>query len=43
MYEFIRLQFVMGRLTTEQVRAFSPKYITAEQVEEIVWKENANE
>ena len=36
MYEFIRLQYVMGRITEKQVRAFAPRYITAEQAEEIV-------
>lgn len=36
MYEFIRIQFVLGRLTAEQVRGFAPKYITAEQAETII-------
>lgn len=35
-YEFIRIQYVMGRLTEEQVLAFAPKYITAEEAEEII-------
>lgn len=35
-YEFIRIQYKMGRITEEQVRAFAPQYITAEQAEEIV-------
>lgn len=39
MYEFIRLQHVMGKITAEQVRAFVPKYITAEQAQEITAEE----
>ena len=35
MYEFIRIQYRFGRLTADQVRAFVPKWITAEQAEEI--------
>lgn len=38
MYEFIRIQYKMGRITEAQVSAFAPKYITAEQAEEIVKK-----
>lgn len=36
MFEFIRIQYVMGNLTEEQVRAFVPLYITDEQADEIV-------
>lgn len=36
MYEFIRIQFVLGRITAEEVRCFSPKYITAEEAENII-------
>lgn len=36
MYEFIRLQYIMGRLTDEQVRGFAPRYITDEQAETII-------
>lgn len=36
MYEFIRLQYIMGRLTAEQVRGFAPQYITTEQAETII-------
>ena len=36
MYEFIRIQFRLGKLTADQVRAFAPRWITAEQAEEIV-------
>lgn len=42
MYEFIRLQFIMGRITAEQVKAFAPKYITAEQAETITNGGNAD-
>lgn len=36
MYEFIRLQYIIGRITAEQVRAYAPKWITAEEAQEIV-------
>lgn len=36
MYEFIRIQYVMGRLTEDQVRTMSPKYITTVQAECII-------
>ena len=36
MFEFIRIQYVLGNLTEEQVRAFVPLYITDEQADEIV-------
>lgn len=36
MYEFIRIQYELGNITAEQVRSFSPKYISAEQAEEIL-------
>lgn len=39
MYEFIRIQYLMGRLTDQQVYGMVPKYITAEQAGEIVRKE----
>lgn len=35
MYEFIRIQYVLGKITADQVMAFSPKYITEEQAKEI--------
>lgn len=31
MFEFIRLQYIMGKITAEQVAAFVPKYITNEE------------
>lgn len=36
MYEFIRLQYIMGKLTVDQVLAYAPKWITAEEAQEIV-------
>lgn len=36
MFEFIKIQYLLGRLTAEQVRAYAPKWITAEQAEEIL-------
>ena len=37
MYDFIRLQYQMGKLTAGQVRTFAPRWITEEQVTEIVY------
>lgn len=36
MYDFIRIMYVMGRITKEEVRAMSPKHITAVQAEKII-------
>ena len=36
MFEFIRIQYVLGKITAEQVQAFIPRWITEEQAEEIV-------
>lgn len=36
MYEFIRIQYLLGRLMDLQVYAMAPKYITAEEAEKIV-------
>ena len=36
MYEFIRVQYILGRLTDQQVYGMVPKYITEEQAKEIV-------
>lgn len=36
MFEFIRIQYEMGRLSDEQVRGFAPRWITEEQAEEII-------
>jgi hypothetical protein len=31
MYNFIRYRYLLGRITADEVRAFVPRYITAEQ------------
>ncbi len=36
MVEFIRIQYRLGRLTAEQVGSMAPKWITADQAEEII-------
>ena len=36
MFDFIRIQYRLGRLTAEQVRSMTPKWITADQAEEII-------
>ena len=36
MFEFIRIQYVLGNLTAEQVQAFVPRWITEEQAKDIV-------
>lgn len=36
MYEFIRIQYILGRITAEQVFEFVPKFITREQAESII-------
>ena len=35
MFEFICIQYRMGKLTGDQVRSFAPRWITAEQAAEI--------
>lgn len=35
MFDFIRLQFRMGKLTADQVQAFAPRWITEDQATEI--------
>lgn len=42
MYEFIRIQFVLGRLTAFDVLGMAPKYITAEQANTIINGETAD-
>lgn len=36
MYDFIRIQYQMGKLTAEQVQGFVPRWLTAEQAEGII-------
>lgn len=43
MYEFIRLQYIMGRLTAFDVLGMVPKYITQEQADNIINGKSAEE
>lgn len=36
MYNFIKIQYKLGRLTEEQVRGFAPMWITSEQAMQIL-------
>lgn len=36
MFDFIRIQYQMGKLTAEQVQGFAHRWLTAEQVEAII-------
>ncbi|MEG1104026.1 MAG: XkdX family protein [Oscillospiraceae bacterium] len=36
MFEFIKLQYILGKITKAQVQGFVPKFITAEQAVEII-------
>lgn len=36
MYSFIKIQYKLGKLTADEVRAFAPRWITTEQAEEII-------
>lgn len=36
MYDFIRIQFLLGNLTKQQVNNFAPLWITTQQAQEIV-------
>lgn len=40
MFEFIRIQYEMGKLSEEQVRGFVPRWISEEEAEEILGGEN---
>ena len=35
MFNFLKLRYQMGKITAEQLRAYIPKWITAEQYAEI--------
>lgn len=35
MYEFIRVQYLLGKITKQQVWEFAGKYITMKEAEEI--------
>ena len=36
MYEFIKIQYILGRITKEQVESFVDKYITKNQANGII-------
>ena len=36
MFEFIRIQFILGNLTVYQVVDFAPQFITSKQAEELL-------
>jgi len=36
MYDFVRIQYQLGKLTDEQVRAFAPRWLTVEQAEDVI-------
>lgn len=42
MYEFIRIQYIMGRLTAFDVLEMVPKYITQGQADSIINGNNAD-
>jgi len=41
MFEFLRIQYRMGKLTAEQLRAYAPRWVTEAQCSEIVGDVNA--
>lgn len=36
MYDFLRLQYIMGHITAEQLQTYVPRWLTPEQATEIV-------
>ena len=36
MFEFIRIQYKLGRISADKVRSYVPKWLTAEQAAEII-------
>ncbi len=36
MYDFIKLQYLLGRIDADKVRLYAPRWITEEQAEEII-------
>lgn len=36
MYEFLRIQFLLGRIDAAQVLAFAPRFLTEEEAQRIV-------
>ena len=43
MYEFIRIQYLLKKLSAEQVKSFAPKWITAEEAERIIATERSDD
>ena len=41
MFEFIRIQYILGRLSAVAVLGMAPKYITVEQANQIINETNA--
>lgn len=39
MFDFIRIQYQLDKLTAEQMQGFVPRWLTAAQVEEIINEE----
>lgn len=36
MFEFIKIQYKLGRISADKVRSYVPKWLTAEQAAEII-------
>ncbi len=36
MYNFIKTQYLLGKIDADKVRSYAPKWITAEEADEIV-------
>ena len=36
MFEFIKIQYKLGRISADKVRSYVPKWLTAEQATEII-------
>lgn len=39
MFDFIRIQYQLGKLIAEQVQGFVPRWLTADQAEAIINRE----
>ncbi|MEG0178417.1 MAG: hypothetical protein RR573_08420 [Oscillospiraceae bacterium] len=36
MYDFLRIQYIMGRITKEKLKSYAPKFISVAMAEEIL-------
>ncbi|MEG0486229.1 MAG: hypothetical protein RR576_12360 [Oscillospiraceae bacterium] len=36
MYDFLRIQYIMGRITKEKLKSYAPKFISVEEAEKII-------